>query len=140
MWLKFNGKLNESFLFKKCLELISTAIPPELPAALIIGLSLAMSKLKAHNVFCPDPYSVLQAGGVSTVIFDKTGTLTESTMQFVKPLGKNLEQVQMCMAVCHALLLQDGKVVGDDLDLGMFAYTAAKMAEKAIILQSGEKV
>jgi hypothetical protein len=46
----------------------------------------------------------------------------------------------MCMAVCHGLLLQDGKVVGDDLDLGMFSYTGAKMADKVIILKSGEKV
>jgi magnesium-transporting ATPase (P-type) len=47
LWHTFSGKLNETFLVKKCLELISTAIPPELPAALIIGLSLAMSKLKS---------------------------------------------------------------------------------------------
>jgi cation-transporting ATPase 13A3/4/5 len=59
LWSKFNGKLNETFLIKKCLELISTAIPPELPAALIIGLSLAMSRLKSKNIFCPDPYSIL---------------------------------------------------------------------------------
>lgn len=43
MFLFLTGKLNKKYMLKRSLELIITAIPPELPAALIMGIHYSLS-------------------------------------------------------------------------------------------------
>jgi predicted P-type ATPase len=59
------------------LDLITTTVPPALPACLGIGISYALSRLKAWGMFCINRQRVNVAGTVNMVCFDKTGTLTE---------------------------------------------------------------
>lgn len=69
-------------------------MPPALPATLSIGTNFALSRLKAHKIYCISPqrfentpspkgdyvklFNRVNVGGKLDVIcFDKTGTLTE---------------------------------------------------------------
>lgn len=60
-----------------CLELITTCIPPALPAVLAVGIVFALDRLKSQNIHCIAPPRINLAGTVQTFVFDKTGTLTE---------------------------------------------------------------
>eukprot|EP00826_Nyctotherus_ovalis_P018309 TRINITY_DN15468_c0_g1_i13.p1 TRINITY_DN15468_c0_g1~~TRINITY_DN15468_c0_g1_i13.p1 ORF type:complete len:957 (-),score=308.46 TRINITY_DN15468_c0_g1_i13:525-3395(-) len=62
---------------KKCLDLITITVPPSLPAAMTIGTSFALARLKKRQIFCISPPKVNMAGKISVFCFDKTGTLTE---------------------------------------------------------------
>ena len=62
---------------KKCLDLITITVPPALPAAMSIGTSFALSRLRKKQIFCISPPRVNMAGKISVFCFDKTGTLTE---------------------------------------------------------------
>jgi len=66
----------EAFV-KKCLDLITITVPPALPAAMSIGTSFALSRLKKKQIFCISPPRVNMAGKITVYCFDKTGTLTE---------------------------------------------------------------
>ena len=57
--------------------LMTTAIPPALPAALSCGVFVAMTQIKRKEIYCTSPNRINLAGQVQTFIFDKTGTLTE---------------------------------------------------------------
>ena len=64
-------------IFKKSLDLITTTVPPSLPACLGIGISYAINRLKNYGILCIDRDRVNIAGKVDIIVFDKTGTLTE---------------------------------------------------------------
>jgi cation-transporting ATPase 13A2 len=59
------------------LDLVTTTVPPALPACLGIGISYALSRLKSWGIFCINRERVNVAGRVNMICFDKTGTLTE---------------------------------------------------------------
>ena len=59
------------------LDLITTTVPPALPACLGIGISYAVSRLKEKGITCIARERVNVAGRVNMICFDKTGTLTE---------------------------------------------------------------
>ena len=64
-------------IIKKSLDLITTAVPPSLPACLGIGISYSISRLKKQHIMCVARDRVNSAGKVNILCFDKTGTLTE---------------------------------------------------------------
>jgi len=70
-------KVTTERLIKKCLDLITITVPPSLPAAMSIGTSFALSRLKKRQIFCISPPKVNMAGKINVFCFDKTGTLTE---------------------------------------------------------------
>ena len=59
------------------LDLITTTVPPALPACLGIGISYAISRLKKKGITCINRGRVNIIGKVNMICFDKTGTLTE---------------------------------------------------------------
>ena len=59
------------------LDLITTTVPPALPACLGIGISYAVSRLKEKGITCIARERLNVAGRVNMICFDKTGTLTE---------------------------------------------------------------
>jgi cation-transporting ATPase 13A2 len=61
----------------RSLDLITTTVPPSLPACLGIGISYALSRLKKWGIICINRERVNLAGRVNMICFDKTGTLTE---------------------------------------------------------------
>ena len=64
-------------ILKKSLDLITTAVPPSLPACLGIGISYSINRLKSQGIMCIARDRVNSAGKVNILCFDKTGTLTE---------------------------------------------------------------
>jgi len=64
-------------ILKKSLDLITTAVPPSLPACLGIGISYSIARLKKQKIMCIDRDKVNTAGKINILCFDKTGTLTE---------------------------------------------------------------
>ncbi|SPB48979.1 unnamed protein product [Aspergillus niger] len=86
--------LSWHLIIVRALDLITIVVPPALPATLSIGTNFALSRLKAHKIYCISPqryehipsfegdyvklFNRVNVGGKLDVIcFDKTGTLTE---------------------------------------------------------------
>jgi len=61
----------------RALDLVTTTVPPSLPACLGIGISYALSRLKKWGIMCINRERVNVSGKVNMICFDKTGTLTE---------------------------------------------------------------
>ncbi|XP_006898602.1 PREDICTED: probable cation-transporting ATPase 13A4 [Elephantulus edwardii] len=129
---------------KKALDVITIAVPPALPAALTTGIIYAQRRLQKKGIFCISPQRINVCGQLNLVCFDKTGTLTRDGLDLwgVIPsennsfqeihsfaLGKALPWGPLCaaMASCHSLVLLDGTIQGDPLDLKMFEATSWEM-------------
>jgi cation-transporting ATPase 13A3/4/5 len=72
----FNG-MGVSDIIERGLDLVTTTVPPSLPACLGIGITYALSRLKVWGLICINRERVNVAGRVNMICFDKTGTLTE---------------------------------------------------------------
>jgi len=64
-------------IIERSLDLVTTTVPPSLPACLGIGISYALSRLKKWGIICINRQRVNVSGRVNMICFDKTGTLTE---------------------------------------------------------------
>jgi cation-transporting ATPase 13A2 len=58
-------------------DLVTTTVPPSLPACIGIGISYALSRLKKYGISCINRTRMNIAGRINMICFDKTGTLTE---------------------------------------------------------------
>jgi P-type E1-E2 ATPase len=111
-------------------ELITVTVPPSLPAGLNIAILISIYYLKKKKIFCISPKKIIAGGDVQTVCFDKTGTLTENFMSLKKIVtleNDDKENINLCLANCHCLILQDNVVDGDGMELALFNYSKAKM-------------
>nr|XP_033814879.1 probable cation-transporting ATPase 13A4 [Geotrypetes seraphini] len=127
-------------IVKEAVLLMTGAIPPAIPAALTTGIVFAQRRLKKKSIFCISPDRINICGQINLICFDKTGTLTEDGLDLwgvipsretcfqkvhkfstgkVLPWGPLLG----AMVSCHSLIVLDGKVQGDPLDLKMFEAT-----------------
>ncbi|XP_066203653.1 probable cation-transporting ATPase 13A5 isoform X2 [Saccopteryx leptura] len=123
------------------LLLLTVTVPPVLPAALTTGIMYAQKRLAKKKIFCISPQRINMCGQINLVCFDKTGTLTEDGLDLWGTVptadncfqavhsftsGKALAWSPLCaaMASCHSLILLDGAIQGDPLDLKMFEGTA----------------
>ncbi|XP_006873204.1 PREDICTED: probable cation-transporting ATPase 13A5 [Chrysochloris asiatica] len=128
------------------LLLLTVTVPPVLPAALTTGIVYAQKRLKKKNIFCISPQRINMCGQLNLVCFDKTGTLTEDGLDLWGTVptadnsfqeghsftsGEALPWSPLCaaMASCHSLILLDGTIQGDPLDLKMFEGTAWTMED-----------
>uniref|UniRef100_A0A4W2H061 Cation-transporting ATPase n=1 Tax=Bos indicus x Bos taurus TaxID=30522 RepID=A0A4W2H061_BOBOX len=129
---------------KKALDVITIAVPPALPAALTTGIMYAQRRLKKRGIFCISPQRINVCGQLNLVCFDKTGTLTRDGLDLwgVVPCdGNGFQEVHSftsgrtlpwgplyaAMTSCHSLILLDGTIQGDPLDLKMFEATTWEM-------------
>ncbi|XP_053164452.1 probable cation-transporting ATPase 13A5 isoform X2 [Hemicordylus capensis] len=128
------------------LLLLTIAVPPAIPAALTTGIIYAQRRLKNKKIFCISPQRINICGQINLVCFDKTGTLTEDGLDLwgITPCqakrfqnfhsfssGCPLPWGPVCraMATCHSLLLLDGKIQGDPMDMKMFEGTGWEIEE-----------
>uniref|UniRef100_A0A8C5WUX1 ATPase 13A5 n=1 Tax=Laticauda laticaudata TaxID=8630 RepID=A0A8C5WUX1_LATLA len=121
------------------LLLLTVPVPPVIPAALTTSIVYAQRRLARKKIFCISPQRINLCGQINLVCFDKTGTLTEDGLDLWGALPCQSQSFQsvhsfsggplpwgpLCraMATCHSLLLLDGKIQGDPLDLKMFEGT-----------------
>ena len=86
----WRGVVKLLWLFRT-LDIITTIVPPSLPAMVSIGTTYALHRLRKRKVTCIDPQRyklpyggfngagrINACGTINTFTFDKTGTLTES--------------------------------------------------------------
>ncbi|OMJ26892.1 putative cation-transporting ATPase 13A5 [Smittium culicis] len=129
---------------------VSQLINPLLPAALVIGQSVAASRLRKNGVNCIDLSRIMMVGKVQVFCFDKTGTLTKDNLEFYGGLCSNMnhthqanqndndtnnpefitfeenfndfhELMQIGCATCHTTtLINDGRLIGNPVDIEMF--------------------
>uniref|UniRef100_A0A7M4F4N5 Cation-transporting ATPase n=1 Tax=Crocodylus porosus TaxID=8502 RepID=A0A7M4F4N5_CROPO len=127
-------------IVKKALDVVTIAVPPALPAALTTGIIYTQRRLKKKGIFCISPQRINMCGQLNLICFDKTGTLTEDGLDLwgvVPAEGNRFQEVHsfasgrtlpwgpVCgaMVSCHSLVLLDGRMQGDPLDLKMFEAT-----------------
>uniref|UniRef100_A0A8C2TRU1 Cation-transporting ATPase n=1 Tax=Coturnix japonica TaxID=93934 RepID=A0A8C2TRU1_COTJA len=125
---------------KKALDVVTIAVPPALPAALTTGIIYTQRRLKKKGIFCISPQRINMCGQLNLICFDKTGTLTEDGLDLWGllpsegncfqdvhrfPTDHNLPwgQVFRAMVTCHSLIVLEGKIQGDPLDVKMFEAT-----------------
>ncbi|XP_065604295.1 probable cation-transporting ATPase 13A4 [Cyrtonyx montezumae] len=125
---------------KKALDVITIAVPPALPAALTTGIIYTQRRLKKKGIFCISPQRINMCGQLNLICFDKTGTLTEDGLDLwgLLPSEGNCFQdihrfpvdrtlpwgpLLRAMVVCHSLIVLEGKIQGDPLDVKMFEAT-----------------
>ncbi|XP_039307222.1 probable cation-transporting ATPase 13A3 isoform X2 [Solenopsis invicta] len=122
----------------KALDLITIVIPPALPAAMTVGKLYAQTRLKRAQIYCINNRVINVSGSINCICFDKTGTLTEDGLDMcgvVACTNGIFAQVETDvsklkdhplfegMLVCHSLVLIDGQLCGDPLDVKMFEST-----------------
>ena len=126
------------------LDLITIAVPPALPLAMTVGISLAVSRLMKKNITCISPQSINAAGRVSLVCFDKTGTLTEDAMDLIGVISAQLgifgplesdiklcpsQELLICLVTCHSLSLIEGEISGDPMEKAIMTALDFKLED-----------
>ncbi|EPY85301.1 putative cation-transporting ATPase 13A5 [Camelus ferus] len=134
------------------LLLLTVTVPAVLPAALTTGIVYAQKRMRKKKIFCISPQRINMCGQINLVCFDKTGTLTEDGLDLWGTVptanncfqevhsftsGRALPWGPLCaaMASCHSLILLDGTIQGDPLDLKMFEGTAWGPVEAITVLR-----
>ena len=64
-------------IVQKTGDLVTIAVPPTLPAAMTIGTTFSLMRLRKKGIFCISPPRVNVSGRIRVMVLDKTGTLTE---------------------------------------------------------------
>ncbi|KAJ2310112.1 hypothetical protein IWW54_003368 [Coemansia sp. RSA 2705] len=117
---------------------LSQTLPPLLPAALVIGQSVAADRLRRQHIYCVDLPRILCAAKVRVFLFDKTGTLTKEGLEYygVQQIAagqiageqqQDMQQLpahlQIGFAACHAVADLDGQLIGNPVDVEQFRQT-----------------
>jgi len=132
-------------LLQRSFDLMTEAVPPALPAAMAVGTNIAIYRLLDRKVFCTSPPRVNVCGNITQVCFDKTGTLTEDGMALlgvVPVLSRNflaltvdlkeIPAAAQCfieaLACCQSLTIVNAQLLGDAMDMVLFAATGWQYA------------
>ena len=124
------GKRSQYELVLRCILILTSVVPPELPMQTAMAVNTALLALMRASVFCTEPFRVPISGKVDTTLFDKTGTLTSDklvAMGIVTPSEKGkfteltscpeaTKSASLVLAGCHSLVQVDGKTFGDPLE------------------------
>eukprot|EP00118_Oscarella_pearsei_P028344 m.1935 g.1935 ORF g.1935 m.1935 type:complete len:1183 (+) comp8071_c0_seq2:157-3705(+) len=149
-----NGVSIGQIIFR-AFDLITTIVPPALPASMTVGIMYAVQRLKKRQIYCISPPKVNVSGKIKLICFDKTGTLTEDGLDFHGAIAQENNRLQFvvkdvallpqghlvtAMATCHELTIQNGFVSGDPLDVKMFEATDWIYEEAGVETQHYDQV
>ncbi|KAJ2157794.1 hypothetical protein GGH15_005312, partial [Coemansia sp. RSA 562] len=120
---------------------IAQLLSPLLPAALVIGQSVAATRLRKKKIYCVDPQRIMTAGKVQVLCADKTGTLTRDNLEhyggrcidpatgkfveFTSDLLATDRLFQQAVASCHAVADLNGQLIGNPVDIEQFRASKA---------------
>ncbi|EEH54606.1 p-type ATPase superfamily [Micromonas pusilla CCMP1545] len=132
-----DGKRSQYELVLRCILILTSVVPPELPMQTAMAVNTALLALMKAAVFCTEPFRVPISGKVDTCLFDKTGTLTSDQLVAVgvvtpvsgagaggedgeyselTPCAEASKAASLVVAGCHSLVQVDGKTFGDPLE------------------------
>ncbi|XP_056421372.1 probable cation-transporting ATPase 13A4 [Hyla sarda] len=135
--------------------LIVCAVSPVIPAALMVGILYAKRRLRKEHISCISPDRINLCGQLNLFCFDKTGTLTEDGLDLMGVIpaeGSSFQSIITqkhisalswgplfaAMTCCHSLIMLDGKIQGDPLDLKMFEATGWVIDETCSDVHDGQ--
>jgi len=141
------GKKSQYELLLRCVFILTTVVPPELPMQTALAVNTSLMALHKAGVFCTEPYRIPMAGKLDSCLFDKTGTLTTDKLvaqgivgwqgsavtpatspsdgagtapakpRALQPMSAANLECCLVLAGCHSLLEVDGKLVGDPIEV-----------------------
>ena len=134
------GKKSQYELLLRCVLILTSVVPPELPMQTALAVNTALMALMKAQVFCTEPFRVPFAGKITHAFFDKTGTITTDQLitrgvvnapgrddaladaRSTKPRSllaiNDLSGPMACViGGCHSLLQVDGKLMGDPIEV-----------------------
>jgi cation-transporting ATPase 13A1 len=129
-----NTERNRYKLLLRCIIILTSVVPPELPMELSLAVNYSMIELIKNAIFATEPFRIPLAGMADICCFDKTGTLTSNDLEVKGCAGldesdeitpivdveeKNLESLYV-IGGCHTLTNVDGKIIGDPLERSAF--------------------
>ncbi|CAG9322754.1 ATP13A1 [Blepharisma stoltei] len=133
-------------LLLKCILIITSVVPPELPIELALAVNSSILSLQTKQIFCTEPFRLPLAGKASICCFDKTGTLTDQDFE-VKGISissgnlsesKSLRQLDssreasLVIAGCNTLSFVNGDFIGDPVEKAAFKAIGAQLTENGI--------
>lgn len=125
----FYSKKSGYSLFIDIIILFTNTIPFELPMEMGMSIQSAMRNLMRKKIYCLEPFRITLAGKVDVCCFDKTGTLTDSKLE-VKRIEFQNENTHKVLSCCHNLIMVDGEIKGDPLELAILQYDFEKVPFK----------
>ena len=122
---------------------LSQVLSPLVPIALVVGQTMSSNRLTGMGVFCVNPKRIAISGKVRVYCFDKTGTLTKEGLDFIglrelegKLFKRGLTspseagpRMQHGLATCHAVTQMGDTLVGNEVEVNMFAATQWTLEE-----------
>jgi cation-transporting ATPase 13A1 len=133
------GKRSPYELVLRCVFILTSVVPPELPMQTAVAVNAALMALWKTSIFCTEPFRIPYAGKISVALFDKTGTLTTDQLiavgcastlderqpdRAIPPMNESSLEAAQVLAACHSLVEIDGKLSGDPLELAAIKSVA----------------
>lgn len=125
-------------LFIRCILIITTVVPQEIPMIMNIALNLAISTLRQQKIYCSEPQKIASAGKTKVIAWDKTGTLTTDQTSLkgvlVSQLDESIEDLncRIILAGCQTILLHNGEFLGDPAETAFFKKFNCELNDKTI--------
>lgn len=129
-------------LLLRCIMIITSVVPPELPMELSVAVNYSMIELMKKAIFTTEPFRIPLAGLADICCFDKTGTLTSNDLEVKGCAGVDSQSQEMTpmdeveaknkasiyvIGGCHSLTQVDNKIVGDPLEKSSFESLSWKI-------------
>merc|ERR1712159_520413 len=92
-----DGKRSQYELVLRCILILTSVVPPELPMQTAMAVNTALLALMKSGVYCTEPFRVPMAGKIDSCLFDKTGTITSDKLVAVGVV----DVVVVVVAHCH---------------------------------------
>ena len=135
---------NRYKLLLKCILILTSVVPPELPMELSLSVNYSILELVKRQLFCTEPFRIPFAGKVDVCCFDKTGTLTKSELEVkgidtgckmevdtIEKVLRDRPDALFVLSGCHTLVTVEGEIVGDPLEKAAFESLQFKFDNKS---------
>ena len=122
-----------------CISMIVASVPECLPIAITATLSIGVSQMAKKKSIVRNLAAIETLGATEVICTDKTGTLTKNKMEVVKIYSslKEIEELddifKKIIYFCNtAVLNEDGKFIGDSVDVALKSYLKEEIKGKEI--------
>ena len=126
-------------LFLRCILIITSVVPPELPMITNISINTSLLYLRRKRIFCTEPGRIPLAGRLDVCAFDKTGTLTTDklevkgvcvdckTSKILPDLNSAIAEeasVGIVLGGCNTVVTHEGQLLGDPIEKLFFEQSS----------------